>query len=750
MIEARHFIVRGTVQGVGFRPFVARLAETHRLTGWVLNVDRGVEIHVEGPRAAIDAFAHAIQSQAPPAADVVSIDTAKTARAGLDQFLIRESERRGSPTARIAADLPVCDECLEEMLDPASRRFEYPYITCTNCGPRFSLIQALPYDRQRTTMAAWPLCSDCGAEYHDPRDRRFHAEPIACWACGPQYALVAGSDQRLVGRAAVAGATRLLRSGAVVAIKGVGGYHLCCDARNPTAVRLLRDRKYRKSKPFALMARNADVARSLVDLQPAAEALLTSAARPIVLVPARVALPGVAANHRELGVMLPYAPIHHLLFRAGAPDALVMTSANRSNEPIAYDDADACVRLDGIADGFLIGARPIARRVDDSVIRFESSGPRILRRARGYAPAVVARLPARRPILAVGADLKNALALVVGGDAMVSQHIGDLEHLAANDAFQATISDLVAMYELTWADIVVAHDSHPEYASTAHALGLKAHSHIAVQHHRAHLASVVAEREALDTPVVGVAFDGTGYGDDGSIWGGEFLVGSVAGGFSRVASLQPFVLPGGDAAARSPMQAAAGALCTVSELPDLTAPPFCFTTRYTRASQLVAKRVRTFSCTSAGRLFDTAAAILGFTGDVEYEGQAAEWLEQHAWHAQGSEPLPFVLTDDRINFGAALSRMIARRIAGEDVARTAWAFHDGLATAIATMAIRLCARHRISTVVLSGGTFQNALLLEMILARLPSSFAIWTNRNVPSNDGGISLGQAAIASVAHQ
>jgi hydrogenase maturation protein HypF len=750
VIEARHIIVSGTVQGVGFRPFVVRLAETHRLTGWVLNADRGVEIHVEGLRAAIDAFADAIQSEAPPAAHVVAVDIANTGRAGLDRFLIRESERRGAPTVRISADLPLCDECLEEMLDPRSRRFEYPYITCTNCGPRFSLIRALPYDRRRTTMAAWPLCSLCEAEYRDVRDRRFHAEPVACWACGPQYELIEGSGERREGRAAVAGAADLLRSGAVVAVKGVGGYHLCCDARNPTTVRLLRDRKYRKSKPFALMAKDMPVVRSLVDLEPAAEALLTSEARPIVLMPTRVALPEVAVHHRELGVMLPYAPVHHLLFRAGAPNVLVMTSANRSSEPIAYDDADARVRLDGIADAFLVGGRPIARRVDDSVVRPGPSGPLILRRARGYAPGVVARLPAQRPILAVGADLKNTIALVVGGDAIVSQHIGDLEHLPASESFQATIRDLVAMYELKLSDIVVAYDSHPEYVSTIHALGLEAHSHVAVQHHRAHIASVLAERDALDTPVVGVAFDGTGYGDDGSIWGGEFFVGSVTGGLSRAASLQPFVLPGGDAAARSPMQAAAGALCTVAELPDLTAPPFCFTTKYTWASQLVEKRLRTFICTSAGRLFDAAAAILGFTRDVEYEGQAAEWLEQLAWRVPRCEPLRFEVGGAHIDCGSALRQMIQRRTEGEDVAVTARGFHAGLATGIAVMTTRLCARYRINTAVMSGGTFQNSLLLEMVRAQLPSSLTTWTNVAVPSNDGGISLGQAAVASVAQQ
>jgi hydrogenase maturation protein HypF len=744
--EARAFLVRGTVQGVGFRPFVVRLAETHRLAGWVLNDGGGVQIHVEGDPSAIDAFATGLQTDAPPAAQVVEIHAARTVWTGLDRFVIRESERRGAPTARISPDLPVCDACVEEMLDPAARRFLYPYINCTNCGPRFSLVLALPYDRQRTTMASWALCSTCEAEYHDVRDRRFHAEPIACPACGPQYWLLEG-EARLEGCDAVTRAAQLLQTGAIVAIKGVGGYHLCCDAAQSETVRALRDRKYRKSKPFALMARDIATARSLVVAQPQAEVLLTSAARPIVLMPARIALPAVALNHCELGVMLPYAPLHHLLFRAGAPPVLVMTSGNRSSEPIAYEDEDALTRLAGIADAFLVGGRPIARRVDDSVVRAGSSGPLIVRRARGYAPDVVAHLPATRPILAVGADLKNTIALVVGGEVIVSQHIGDLDHLPARDAFRATIGDLVAMYELDWHDIVVAHDSHPEYASSTRALDLPAHRHIAVQHHRAHVASVLAERSALDTRVVGVAFDGTGYGDDGSIWGGEFFVGSVSGGFARVASLQPFALPGGDAAARSPVQAAAGVLTGIGDLPDLTAPPFAFGQRFVHATRLAATGVRTFTCTSAGRLFDAAAAILGFTQNVEYEGQAAEWLEQLAWGAADAIALPFAASDRYIAIDGALRHMIQARRAGEDPAVTARAFHEGLAAAIAAMTVRLCSEGGTNCVVLSGGTFQNAMLLEMVRAHLPSALHVWTNRRVPPNDGGISLGQAAIASL---
>jgi hydrogenase maturation protein HypF len=745
--EARRFLVRGIVQGVGFRPFVARLAGTHDLAGWVLNGGHGVEIHVEGRRAAIDAFAAALRSEAPPAARIVSVDAIATECAGSTAFLIRDSERRGAPTARISPDLPVCADCLTEMRDPQARRFEYPYINCTNCGPRFSIVCALPYDRERTTMAGWPLCAACAAEYRDRRDRRFHAEPVACPACGPRYRLVDADGAVLAREAPLARAAALLRGGALLAIKGVGGYHLACDAWNAAAVASLRERKYRKAKPFAVMAGDVATARRLVDMDAAAEALLTSSARPVVLVPARRTLPQVAPECRDLGVMLPYAPIHHLLFGAGAPQALVMTSANRSNEPIAFEDGDALDRLGGIADAFLAGDRPIARRLDDSVVRPGASGPLILRRGRGYAPGVVARLPAAAPILAVGADLKNTVTLVVRGEAIASQHIGDLEHLAAYDAFRATLRDLTAMYDVSWPQVVLAHDPHPHYASTAYALDLPASRRVAVQHHRAHIASVLAEREALATRVVGVAFDGTGYGDDGTIWGGEFLVGSVVEGFARAASLRPFPLAGGDAAARSPVQAAAGVLHGIDDLPDLLAPPFGFPDRYARARQLVAHGVRTVTCTSAGRLFDAVAALLGFTNGIEYEGQAAAWLEQLAWRVPRADPLPFELADVHLDLRAAVRAIVELRINGAEVPILARAFHETMAAAVAAMTRRLCEAHGIDVAVLSGGTFQNTLLVESIRRRLPAAVALWTNQHVPPNDGGISLGQAACAAV---
>ena len=477
-------------------------------------------------------------------------------------------------------------------------------------------------------MRGWPMCPDCAREYNDPLDRRFHAQPVACPVCGPAYS------------PEISGMAHLLREGGIVAVKGLGGYHLAADARNAGAVAALRERKVRKEKPFAVMAKDLATARLLVDLSPAAEALLTSAARPVVLAPRRIELPGVAPDNSDLGVMLPYAPVHHLLFAAGAPEVLVMTSANRSSEPLAYRDEEAFEALAGIADAFLVGERPIARRVDDSIVRAGCLGPIVLRRARGLAPGVVARLRVGYPVLAVGADLKNTVTLVVGGEAFVSQHIGDLRHYEALWAFRETIQDLLEMYKVDPGELVVAHDLHPQYASTLHALELPAKRRVAVQHHRAHVAGVLAERGAFDLHVLGVAFDGTGYGDDGTIWGGEFFAGSLSAGFERVGHLRPALLPGGDAAAVHPVQAAAGFLAGLDSLPDLTAPPFCFPERYLRARELVAKGVRMFPTTSIGRLFDTVAALLGFTRETTFEGQAALWVEQLARRSVPVPPFP--------------------------------------------------------------------------------------------------------------
>jgi hydrogenase maturation protein HypF len=752
-VEARRLRVRGVVQGVGFRPFVYRLAHEHGIGGWVVNDGEGVEIHVEGEPAALDLLLVALESGPPPASRIAELNVAAADVEGHATFVIRESGRSGAPTVRISPDLPICARCASELADPGDRRHGYPYINCTDCGPRYSIVLSLPYDRPRTTMRDWRLCPECASEYEDPLDRRFHAQPVACPRCGPHYGLETsgGVEAPRDDAAAIAAAAGRLRAGEVVAIKGIGGYHLACDARNAAAVAALRERKFRKERPFALMARDLGVARQVVELGEAAETLLLSNARPVVLTPARVELPGVAPDNRDVGVMLPYAPIHLLLFAEGAPELMVLTSANRASEPIAYRDDEARERLAGLADAMLVGERPIARRVDDSVCRVGPLGPIVLRRARGLAPSAVATLPAARPILAVGPDLKNSVTLTVGGEAFVSQHLGDLESFDSFLAFASTIEDLLAMYDVRRDELTVAHDAHPQYRSTAHAMELPAARRIAVQHHRAHVASVLAEHDALDARVVGVAFDGTGYGDDGAIWGGELFLGSVREGLVRAAHLRPASLPGGDAAARHPVQAAAGFLAAL-DLPavDFSAPPFAFPDRYTQARELVARDVRVFPTTSAGRLFDTVAALAGFTRSMTFEGQAAIWVEHQARMARpdvGAYPFPF---DGReLDWRPTLAAAVEDRLAGREPAAIAAAFHRAVADGIAAAAVALAEREALHTVVLSGGVFQNALLLDLVVRRLAGAgLAVWANREVPPNDGGVSLGQAAIAACA--
>jgi len=604
----------------------------------------------------------------------------------------------------------------------------------------------LPYDRCNTTMAKWPLDGYCVAEYEEPANRRFHAQPVACPCCGPHYYFQSGDGIERGDSEVVRVAVQRLAAGDILAIKGLGGYHLVCDARNAKSVAAMRMRKYRKEKPFALMAADLAVARSLVELTPKAEELLTSVARPIVLAAAKVELSAVAPNNDDLGVMLPYTPLHHLLFEAGAPGVLVMTSANRSSEPIAYEDDQAIEQLSGIADGFLIGERGIARRVDDSVVRAGVFGPAILRRARGYAPGAVAALPSERPILALGADLKNTITLVVDGQAFVSQHIGDLDHYQAFRAFQATVHDLLAMYEIQPDKLLIVHDAHPQYVSTLHALELEASEKRAVQHHRAHVASVAAERGAWDKRVIGVSFDGTGYGDDHNIWGGEIFAGSVRSGFERIAHLRSAVLPGGDAASSYPVQAAAGFLEQLDDVPDIMAQPFSFGARYRDAKRLVQQNMRTFPTSSMGRLFDTAAALAGFTRETTFESQAAMWLERLAWKSPETEGYPFPYSSGELDFRPLLIAVVRDRVRGRDVFEIARAFHRGIALGVRDALTRLRSTYDTDTIVLSGGVFQNEMLLSYLKTLLErDSFVIWTNHTVPANDGGISLGQAALA-----
>jgi hydrogenase maturation protein HypF len=749
MPKAYSIQVRGVVQGVGFRPFVYRLARAHGLTGWVLNGDGGVDIHLEGFEEPVQCFLEQLKKEPPPAAAISFLEVQLVEPRGFAEFTIRTSAGDDQPTTRISPDLPVCEDCLRELFNPKDRRYNYPYINCTNCGPRYSVVRSLPYDRANTTMAAWPLDNYCESEYGDPGNRRFHAQPVACPACGPHYEFRSGDELLRGSDRVISKAAAYLQAGKIVAVKGLGGYHLACDAKNVESVATLRNRKFRKEKPFALMVNNIEMARVLVELTAEAESLLRSTARPIVLAPAKIELPGVGPENDEFGIMLPYAPIHHLLFAFGAPEILVMTSANRSSEPIAYLDENAWHGLSGIADAFLIGQRPIARRVDDSVTRAGVFGPTILRRGRGYAPNALTSFPTNRPILALGADLKNAITLVVDGQAFLSQHIGDLEHYEAFRAFEETIEDLLSMYEIDREQLLVVHDAHPQYVSATHALKLRASKTLSVQHHRAHIASVLAERDIKEKRVIGASFDGTGYGDDGTIWGGEFFAGSLRTGFKRVAHLRPAWLPGGDAAAEFPVQAAAGFLAHLDSLPDMSAPPFAFPARYEDAAELTRKNVRTFATTSVGRLFDTAAALLGFTRGISFEGQAAMWLERLAHSADSADAYLFPFTDSQLDFRPLLSRVIEDRLFGRNIHEIARAFQRGVASGLANAAKELCETHKADALVLSGGVFQNELLLTDLRSLLqPTLQEIWTNHAVPANDGGISLGQAALAAFA--
>jgi hydrogenase maturation protein HypF len=750
MANACSVRVRGVVQGVGFRPFVYRLAHANSLAGWVLNGGQGVEIHLEGAERDMEAFVQEMRSNPPSASTISEVEVEPAPCEDLKEFSIRESHHAERPTVHVSPDLPICEDCLKECFDPSNQRYRYPYINCTNCGPRYSVILSLPYDRDNTTMRDWPMDGYCDAEYRDPANRRFHAQPVACPTCGPNFALRQKGALVAYGWNAIKRTAELLCEGGIIAIKGLGGYHLACDARNSAANAALRVRKFRKEKPFAIMARDIEVASRLVLLTPDTEVLLTSLARPIVIVTARFELEGVAPDNHDLGVMLPYTPLQHLLFAAGAPEALVMTSANRSSEPIAYEDEDALERLSGTADAFLIGERPIARRVDDSIVRAGAFGPVILRRSRGYAPSAVATLPIKRPVLALGADLKNTITLVVEGHAFISQHIGDLSHYQAFHSFTETIKDLIAMYDIDTRDLLLVHDSHPHYVSASYGATMLANETRAIQHHRAHLASVLAERGEWAKSFVGVSFDGTGFGDDGSIWGGEIFVGSLEGGFERAAHLRAAALPGGDGAAQYPVQAASGFLAQIDGLPDLTQPPFNFGSRYRDAMQLIRHEVRTFSTTSMGRLFDAAAALLGFVRESTFEGQAAIWLEHIARNSSNLSPYPFPITGGDLDFRPLLNAVIRDRLLGRPISEIARSFQRGVAEGSVQAIVQLCHSHMVDTVVLSGGVFQNELLLEDMRSLLEShQLEIWTNHAVPPNDGGISLGQAALATFGH-
>jgi hydrogenase maturation protein HypF len=731
--------VEGRVQGVGFRPFAYRLAGELGLAGWVLNDERGVLLEVEGPGEAVEEFLRRLSAEAPPLALVERVTAERVASTGESGFAIVSSERRGEADAPVSPDSATCDDCLRELFDPADRRYRYPFVNCTNCGPRFTIVRAVPYDRPLTTMAGFEMCEACRAEYEDPADRRFHAQPNACPDCGPVLSVPLST------------AVDALGSGAIVAVKGLGGYHLACRCDSEHAVATLRGRKHREDKPFALMAPDLETARSLVELSAAEEELLRGRARPIVIARrrpgARVA-ESVAPGSPDLGVMLPYSPLHHLLVRdVGGP--LVMTSGNVSDEPIAYEDEDARERLSGIADLFLTHDRPIHMRTDDSVVRGTARAPLMLRRSRGYVPDSLA-LPvaARRQLLACGAELKSTFCVAKGRRAWVSHHIGDLENWETLRSFRYGIAHFERVFAVE--PELVAHDLHPDYLSTKDALEREGVEHVGVQHHHAHLAACLAEHGERG-PAVGAIFDGTGWGGDGTVWGGELLVGGLTG-FERAGLLWPARLPGGVAAIREPWRMACAWLCVAQddferdpELPR-TLTGFVEPSRWREVTALVRSGVSSPLTTSMGRLFDAVSALCGLRASVNYEGQAAAELEAVADRSErGAYPLPLtgaepLLLDARPTIAAIAGDLEA------GAALVSARFHNAVAVATAAACGRVAEAGGLDTVVLSGGVFQNRLLLERAAAALSETgLRVLVPQRLPPNDGGISYGQAAVA-----
>jgi hydrogenase maturation protein HypF len=761
--------VEGIVQGVGFRPFVYSLATSLGLGGLVGNDVDGVFAEVEGPRADVQAFLVSLAREAPPLARIERITTTSMQPRGTASFSIAASEAGFQRRTLVSADTATCADCLAEMNDPGDRRFGYPFINCTNCGPRFTIVRDVPYDRPLTTMAGFVMCDRCAAEYHDPADRRFHAQPTCCPACGPTLSLLDPGGKELPGQP-LAAAADLLRQGRVLAVKGLGGYHLAVDASSEAAAATLRERKVREDKPFAVMVPDVAAARRSCEVDETAAALLTSRRRPIVLLP-RLPRPGVAAavapGNRQLGVMLPYTPLHCLLLACfGRP--VVLTSGNTSDEPIVYRDSEAAERLDGIADAFLTHDRAIQVRTDDSVVRPFRGRETVIRRSRGYVPEplrVHTRFP--RPVLACGAELKNTFCLGKDNHAFVSHHIGDLENAETLRSFTEGIEHFRRLFDIT--PEVVAHDLHPEYLSTKYAMDVGALAGaelVGVQHHHAHVASCLADNGA-DGPVIGVAFDGTGYGTDGTIWGGEFLIADLAG-FERGAHLAPVPMPGGAAAIRQPWRMAAAYLdaAFAGGAPDDLDVAVRNQKAWPYVLTIARRRLNSPVTSSAGRLFDAVAAILGVRDAINYEGQAAVELEQLAdpgergtyraaiSAAAGAGPVAaraFAAGEGPLQIaGADLVLAVAEDLAaGTDRDVIAARFHNGVAGLITDCCLRLRDRHGLSAVALSGGVFQNLLLLHATVGRLQGhGFQVLTHSRVPCNDGGISLGQAVVAAAA--
>lgn len=750
--------VRGIVQGVGFRPFVYQLAREHALEGWVRNQSDGVDIEVAGHAAEVRSFLEEFAGKAPPLARIVRMVVEERPFEALGAFRIVPSVAADSKSTLISPDVCTCPDCLRELLDPSDRRYRYPFINCTNCGPRYTIIRDIPYDRDKTTMAAFPMCPACRAEYDNPEDRRFHAQPNACPECGPRIWLEDEAGLRVAERdGALAAALRLLDEGRIVAVKGLGGFHLAVDATRPEAVARLRSRKVREEKPFAVMFPDIEAVRRYCRVSETERALLESIQRPIVLLEKRgdpvedgvpPLAPAVAPRNRHLGSFLPYTPLHFLLFDGAPSRILVMTSGNQSDEPIAMTNEDARARLNGIADAFLMHDRDIHMRCDDSVIRVLSGKPRPIRRARGTIPVPVFLRKSGPAVLGVGAELKNTLCLTRRDEAFLSQHIGDLENLETLRSFEHLVEHLRRILEIE--PVCIAHDLHPDYLSTQWALACKGTRILGVQHHHAHIASVVAER-GVEGPVIGLALDGTGYGTDGTIWGGEIL--RVEGHrFERLGSLRKSLLPGGDRSIREPWRMAVSLLFSLD--PEHAPESFGdFFARWPREKwavilQMLAKRIQSPVTTSCGRLFDAVSALIGIRDRINYEGQAAIELEQAIepddaeYAGQILEEEGFITMDPL----PMIRQLVTEARAGVARGVMAARFHNGMVSLLCRAAEAARSATGLERIALSGGVFQNATLSERLEARLAESgFEVLTHLEVPPNDACIALGQAHVA-----
>ena len=747
---ARRIQVNGIVQGVGFRPFVYQLANKYGLKGEVANTASGVSIQIEGPSHHINSFETDLTETSPPLAQIVEVSSREEQPKHFGQFSIVASRGSDQMTTLISPDVSICNDCLKEMLDPLNRRFGYPFINCTNCGPRYTIIDDIPYDRPKTSMREFQMCPLCQAEYDDPADRRFHAQPNACAKCGPHVSLYDNTRKQIMTGDPIEETAKLIRQGHILAIKGLGGFHLAVDAQNHDAVVRLRNRKLREEKPFALMSGDVDQIEQYAHIGAVEQKLLTSIQRPIVLLSKKPSNPiaeAVAPHNRYFGVMLPYTPLHYVLFAHGFL-ALVMTSGNLSEEPIAIDNADAFNRLADIADYFLIHNRDIYLRSDDSIVRQAAAKTRFIRRSRGYVPVPIFIKEELPPVLALGAELKNTVCLTRGRAAFLSQHVGDLENLATYEFFQLTIDHLTRILEVQ--PQVIAYDLHPDYLSTRFGEEQPEISKVQVQHHHAHIVSCMAEHQ-LDGEVIGLSLDGTGYGTDGTIWGGEILIATPAD-FERAGHLDTVGMPGGAAAIKEPWRMAVSYLKLAfgDDFQHLKLPVLneIEQDKLTIISEMITKGVNAPMTSSLGRLFDGVAAIAGLRSRVNFEGQAAMELEMSAAdNPDAGYDVRWEYADGYKILIAPIIHDVVRDVEnGVSVAQISAAFHNTLVRLFVDICTHIRSERKLNRVVLSGGCFQNAILLNGLIQELQRNrFDVFAHEKVPTNDGGISLGQAVVA-----